>query len=166
MKNYQDSDYAANKYASGIVYRFANQTVMVTLANYLCENPDKTEADFNQLKALSDGLYLQQVRADNVQSKRAISFHVLEETTCCAVPSPEDTYIEAEQEAEKQAHRQRLTKEILSKLTDVQRRRYLLYYVHGLTMRQIAEKEGVLHSKVQKSLLAAEKKIKNILADN
>ena len=41
MKNYRDSDYAANKYASGIVYRFANKTVTVTVEDYLKENPGK-----------------------------------------------------------------------------------------------------------------------------
>lgn len=43
MKNDRDSDYAANKYARGIAYRFANETVEITLEDYLRENLDKTE---------------------------------------------------------------------------------------------------------------------------
>jgi hypothetical protein len=61
MKNYQSSDYALNKYSSGIVYHFADEIVEVTLENYLTENPDKSEADFRALKELSDAIYLEQV---------------------------------------------------------------------------------------------------------
>ena len=52
MKNYRDSDYAANKNAKGIVCRFANQIIEITLEDYLRENPDKNEADFTELKSL------------------------------------------------------------------------------------------------------------------
>jgi hypothetical protein len=65
MKNYRDSDYAANKNAKGIVCRFANQIIEITLEDYLRENPDKNEADFTELKSLSDEIYLKQVRAEN-----------------------------------------------------------------------------------------------------
>ena len=49
-------------------------------------------------------------------------------------------------------------------MTVVQRRRYLLYHVDGLSLRQIAESEGVQHSKIQNSINEAEKKIKKFLA--
>ena len=65
MKNYRNSDYAANKNSKGVVYRFANQTIEITLEDYLRENPDKNEADFTELKSLSDEIYLKQVRAEN-----------------------------------------------------------------------------------------------------
>jgi len=84
MKHYKNSDYALNKFSEGIVYRFADDIVEVTLA--------------------------------------------------------------------------------LDKLTDVQRKRYLLYYVEELTIRQIADIEGVGHSKIQKSIEGAQKKIKKVLA--
>lgn len=58
MKNYHKSDYALNKYRKGIVYKFADGIVEVTLEDYLRENPDKTEADFQALKRLSDEWYL------------------------------------------------------------------------------------------------------------
>ena len=57
MKNYKNSDYALNKYSEGIVYQFTDSMVEVTLADYLRENPEKTEADFMELKALSDAIY-------------------------------------------------------------------------------------------------------------
>ena len=38
MKNYKDSDYAANKYSEGIVYRFADSVEVVSLDTYI--HPD------------------------------------------------------------------------------------------------------------------------------
>lgn len=168
MKNYRDSDYALNKHSKGIVYRFADKIVEVTLAGYLAENPDKTEADFRMLKELSDSIYLDQVQDENAQTKKNSPFDELDETMLCCSPSPEDAItdrIEAQEEAER--HRKCLEKMnlALDKLTDVQRRRYLLYHARGLTLRQIAEMEGVVHSKIQKSVDAAEKKIKNFLGN-
>lgn len=74
MKNYRDSDYALNKHSKGIVYRFADKIVEVTLAGYLAENPDKTEADFRMLKELSDSIYLDQVQDENAQTKKNSPF--------------------------------------------------------------------------------------------
>jgi DNA-directed RNA polymerase specialized sigma24 family protein len=158
MKNYRDSDYAANKYAGGIVYRFADKTVEVTLADYLRENPDKTETDFAELKALSDEMYFRQDRADNAQSKKLVSLHALEETELCAALSIEDELAETERRAE----RLKVAAQCLDTLTPVQRRRYLLHVVDGLTTRKIAEQECVSHVAVVYSLEWAEKKIKKV----
>ncbi|MDE7352968.1 MAG: hypothetical protein K2O06_07940 [Acetatifactor sp.] len=35
MKNYKESDYALNKYSQGIIYKFVDGVVEVTLADYL-----------------------------------------------------------------------------------------------------------------------------------
>ena len=64
MKNYKDSNYALNKYSQGIVYQFADGMAEITLEEYLRENPDKTESDFKELKALSDEIYYQQSRQE------------------------------------------------------------------------------------------------------
>ena len=162
MKNYRDSDYAANKYAKGIVYRFADHTVEITLEDYLRENPGKNESDFTELKALSDGIYLRQDRSDNAQSKKNVPIHSLEETGLGAVPSPEDSYIGAEKKAEQL----KKVKKALSKLTEIQRKRYLLYAVQGLSTWQIADFEGTNQKSVYESLQAAEKKIKKVLASD
>ena len=63
MRNYKDSDYALNRYSQGIVYKFADGIVEVTREDYLRDNPDQTEDDFAQLKALSDEIYYLQDRA-------------------------------------------------------------------------------------------------------
>ena len=69
MKNYKDSDYARNKFSDGIVYRFADRIVEITLKDYLAENPDKTVEDFMELKALTEAgleLYLKHGFSDTV----------------------------------------------------------------------------------------------------
>jgi len=58
VKKYTDSDYAVNKKAKGIVYRFADMTVDITLDDYLSENPGKCEFDFAKpINILSDRDY-------------------------------------------------------------------------------------------------------------
>ncbi|HZJ77703.1 MAG TPA: hypothetical protein VFD52_02725 [Clostridia bacterium] len=166
MKNYRDSDYAANKKAKGIVYRFSNQTIEITLEDYLRENPDKNEADFTELKSLSDEIYLKQVRAENAQTKKNVSIHSLEATTLCCVASPEDALIAAEEQAENQRQRREIAAKAISTLTEVQRRRYLLSTVQGLSTWQIAAMEGANQKAVYESLKAAEKKIKKVLAND
>jgi DNA-directed RNA polymerase specialized sigma24 family protein len=156
MKNYRNSDWAANKYSRGIVYRFADGTVEVTLADYLRENPDKTEKDFAAIKAVSDELFLEQVRGDNVQSKHTIPLCSIAETARCYAPTPE----------EQSAYTERvcLAKAALDVLTSAQRRRYLLHKLHGMTTREIAETEGVSQRSVMGSLELAARKINKFLA--
>ena len=165
MKNYRDSDYAVNKNAEGIVYAFADQTVVVTLEDYLKENPDKTPADFAELKALSDADYYETDRSDYRQTWKNIPFEKLfeEENLAFSAPSAEQEIIEHQENEEAYASRQSLAARALDKLTDVQRRRYLLYHVQGLTECEIAEEEGASHQAVSQSLLWAEKKIKKVL---
>ena len=52
---------------------------------------------------------------------------------------------------------------VLSKITDIQRRRYLLYEVCGLSTPQIALSEGVNQNAVWESITAAKSRIKKIL---
>lgn len=51
----------------------------------------------------------------------------------------------------------------ISKLSETQRRRLLLYYFEGLTYEQIAKKEGCKYQTVQESIYAALKKLKKLL---
>ena len=79
MRNYKDSDYALNRYSQGIVYKFADSVVEVTLEDYLRDNPDKTEADFAELKTLSDEIYYQQDRQEYRVSHRNVSISGMED---------------------------------------------------------------------------------------
>ncbi|MCL2517313.1 MAG: RNA polymerase subunit sigma-24 [Oscillospiraceae bacterium] len=167
MKNYKDSDYALNKYSGGIVYRFADGIVEVTLADYLAENPGKTENDFRALKELSNNIYLMQAQDENAQTKKNTCFDELDETSLCCEPSPEDLFIDelnAQEESERYERNLKTARFLLDKLTEVQRRRYLMYHVDGLSTWEIAKAEGVNQKSIHECLEAADKKIKKVLA--
>jgi len=166
LKNYKDSDYALNRYNEGIVYRFADVTVVVTLADYLADNPDKTEEDFQMLKEFSDADYRKQDRVDNATNKRNVSITELAETLACSEPSAEYAVIGVSEETERIEERLKLAKGALDALTEVQRRRYILHRAHGLTTREIAAIECVNQSKIMKSLDAAKNKISKFLANS
>ncbi|MGF7017970.1 RNA polymerase sigma factor (sigma-70 family) [Lachnospiraceae bacterium PF1-21] len=51
----------------------------------------------------------------------------------------------------------------IGKLPEAQQRRLLLYYFEGLSLEEIAAKEGCSHQAVNKSIMVAIKKLKNIL---
>ena len=90
MRDYRKSDYAINKYSPNIVYRFHDEIIEVSLEYYLKENPDKTEQDFAELKALSDEIYYEQDRAESAQTRKDVSIHGLEEMDCCSTRPLED----------------------------------------------------------------------------
>lgn len=172
VKNYQDSDYALNKFSKGVVYRFATSISELTLEAFLASDPDLAEEDFYRWKTWSDADYLTQVNTENTQTYKNVPFDALEGSALCSVPSPEATLIdvrdarEAERETELRRKRLTVANRALDKLTDVQRRRYLLHAVEGLTTREIAEKDGVSHVAIVYSLEFAKKKIKKFLSAN
>ena len=94
MQNYRKSDYAINKSSPNIVYRFHNEIIEITLEDYLKENPDKTEHDFAELKALSDQIYYEQDRAESAQTLKDVSIHGLEETEHCATRALDEEWEE------------------------------------------------------------------------
>jgi DNA-directed RNA polymerase specialized sigma24 family protein len=157
MTNFNDSDYALNKYSNGIVYRFSDVIIEVTLADYLHENPDKTAADFAELKAKSDMDYLNQVRRDNALSKKSFLFSDLPESCFGLTNSLEEFIIVFPEKELYRQERLAIAAKALDKLTEVQRRRYIKYHIEGLSTQAIAESEGVNNSKVIKSLSAANK---------
>jgi len=163
MKNYQDSDYALNKYSDGIVYRFADATVTVSFADYLAENPDKSLDDFNELKKISDSIYYDQSYSECAQTRRNLPIDGLSETLLGNALSPEEIFFAAIDEQEKAEYRNERVKKAklaLKKLRNTQRRRFLLQAVTGLTTREIAELEGVKQQSVVECLAGAKKKIK------
>ena len=120
MKNYQTGNYALNKNSEGIVYRFADGTTATyTLADYLAENPGKTEADFAALKELSDSDYRTTDRADNAQTKNNTAFDEMSAAMLRFSPSPEDLLVREinEREAAERHERQvELSKRVLGKI--------------------------------------------------
>lgn len=158
MRNYKDSDYALNRYSQGIVYKFADGIVEVSQEDYLRNNPDKTEADFAELKALSDEIYYRQDRQEHRTSHLDVSMSGMEETAMATTPAIDAELIrKGEEQKALEAARKLLHSR---KLTSTQRRRFLLYFFQGLSTRQIARLEGVHQRAVWDSLMWAEKKLK------
>ena len=91
-------------------------------------------------------------------SKRTLSLQGLSEQTI-AVQSPEEYLIMLQEQQERAELRRLLMEGVDSCLTATQRRRLWLYCVNGLTVRQIAEAEGVQHPSVVECLTAAKKKL-------
>lgn len=158
MKNYRDNHYALNKYSEGIVYKFVDGIVEITLEEYLRDNPDKTEADFEELKAMSDEIYYQQDRQEHRTNRLNISIDKIKDKVA-ETTLPMDVELIRKEEERKVLE---AAKKLLhsGKLTPVQRRRFLLYFFQGLSTRQIAKLEGVHQRAVWDSLMWAEKKLK------
>jgi hypothetical protein len=151
MKNYQNTDYAANKYSGGIVYRFADGSKLtVTLESYLAENPGKTEADFIELKLLSDAIYQEQDRAEYNQTRKNVSIHTLEDGDHFGGTPLEEAFIDSlDREAAAKAFATMLAD---GALTKTQVRRFRMSVFGGLTQREIAAREGVTYHAVALSL--------------
>ena len=152
------SDYALNKMApDAIVYKdAAGEVTRLTQADF----PSLEE--FQRWKAWSDENYHDIEKASHVYYNHTRSLHGLSEKAI-AVPSPEDTMMEDQEQQERRELRRMLMKGLDSCLTPTQRRRLWLYCVEGLTVRQIAQAEGAAHQNVVKSIKTAKKKIKKFL---
>jgi len=153
---YKESDYALNKFSEGIVYRFADRIVEITLEDYLAENPGKTAEDFLELKALSDEIYHQQVINENRTSRLDVSINGLEETEQLATASLDAELIhKSDSRNAMEAAKQLMDS---GDLTEVQRR-FILHYFQGLSYRQIASCEGVHFTSVYESIEVATAKL-------
>lgn len=158
MRNYQESDYALNKYSAGIVYKFADGAVEITLADYLRDNPGKTAENFAELKALSDELYHEQDLGEMAYGKRKRKLDWLAESEEYAAPSPDAIIIQNSEEGQALRAAKRLLES--GRLTEVQRRRFILHYLKGFSIRKIADLEQVDFRAVWESLHWAAKKLK------
>jgi DNA-directed RNA polymerase specialized sigma24 family protein len=95
-----------------------------------------------------------------------VSLEWAEQDGKCFEKSPEEALVDTldEQEAAKRRDKRvALAKKALDSLTEIQRRRYKLHIIDGLTTRQIADKEVVDQRTVMDSLEWAAKKIKKFL---
>ncbi len=163
MKNYKESDYALNKYSQGIVYKFADGIVEITLEDYLRDNPDRTEADFVELKAWSDRIYHEQAVQEQRICRRNVSLDQVAEAELAVVPEFAQHLIAEQDDGEKVL---KSAYKLLHSgmLTKVQQRRFVLHYFKGLSTRQIAILEGVRQQTVWESLMWAGKKLRKLFA--
>ena len=167
MKNYWDSDYAANEGIDGIVYQFTEDdnnikrvvTVTVTQDDYLTANPDKTQEDFRRLKIYSFAVYKAQYHAKNSQTWKNVSISNLHHLVAGG-RSLDEAYIDGlDKKAAIAACRQLLESGVL---TEKQAKRFALHIFGGFSLRQIAKSEGVHFTSVHDSVEAANRKLKKI----
>ena len=106
---------------------------------------------------MSDEIYHQQVTHENRTSRLDVTINGLEETEQLAAPPLDLDLIHKNdtQKAKEAARRLRDSGE----LTEIQRRRFTLHFVKGLSYRQIAGREGVHFTSVHESIEAATAKL-------
>lgn len=164
MRNFNESDYALNKYSEGIVYKFADgKTQTIWLEDYLSANPGKSAEDFAKIKALSDELYHEQVIVEHRTGRLDVTINGLEETEQLATVSI-DTELIHKADTGKALKAAKLFLNS-GKLTEVRRRRFILHCFKGLSIRQIAELEQVDFRAVWESLHWATKKLKKFYCE-
>ena len=170
-KSHIISDYTLNKKSPNIEYQFADGENVpgsnsYTAEDFINDNPDKSTDDYVALKEFSDNDYHEQKLSDYNTTRLNWNIEWAEQKGLCSVSSPEDiliAQINAEEYRRKRERQAALAKKALDRLTESQRRRFILSAVYGLTTRQIADREGVSHVAVVYSLEAVEKKIKKAL---
>ena len=166
------SDYTRNSKSKNIEYEFADgEHITITPDDYAADTArmGRPAPEYGEMKKLSDADYHRQKLNDYNTTHLNWNIEWAEQKGLCAVPSPERiivAQIEAEELRRKREHRLELAKKALDSLTEVQRRRYVLHVGYGLTLREIAELDGVNHSKIQESIRAAEKKIKKVVDES
>lgn len=141
------------------MYQFADGLVEITLEDYIRENPDRTEEDFQALKAISDQIYQEQFSRTKAQTRRELPLYDCAEVSG---PSAEESLESKLKLQELEAIRARLERFLeIGPLTEVQRRRFTLYCIRNLSIRKIAAAEGVRQFAVWKSLQLCQKKFQN-----
>lgn len=151
------SDYALNKRDEDtIVYISVTGVIRLTRADF------PNEAEFLKWKHWSDGDYRATEKAGRSFYDNCIPLDD-QLTLVGAVLSVEDALFLKLAEAEAQAKRvQRcaeLMAQIRSRLTEKQFRRLWLLHVEGLTMKDIAAREGVTHQGISDSIAAAKRQL-------
>ena len=147
------SDYALNKQdPDAIVCKSVTGVhIRLTRADF------SSEEEFQKWKAWSDEDYY---AAE--QGGRGYGGPPLEDWVLPSDPSPEDLMLEADMEAAQGAARAALVEQIRSQLTEKQYRRLSLYYLEGMTEREIAKLEGVGQQRVSRSILTGKRALKKI----
>ena len=121
-----------------------------------------SEEDFLFWKNWSDKEYQLEDNGDNTESRYTVSLSVLSESAAAAV-DPEELMIAKEIHAETDCENKALVSQIHALLTERQFRRLWLFHGKRLNQAQIADLESTSQQNISASIVAAKKKIKNIL---
>ena len=160
--NYNKSNYGLNKNRKGIVYRNADgSTLEITFEKISATDPTFTKDDFEKLKSFSDEMYHEEAKADyNYHHFVKGSYDSFEDSHWLQTDCLED---ELFKRADEQEFTNKIHTAISTLLTETQKRRLLLHAFRGLTIREIAKREGSTQKSVWESINAAQAKIKKFL---
>lgn len=151
----KNSIYALNKKdPDAIVYPSATgQLVRITRADF------PSEEEFLAFKAWSDENFHKEDNRDVVEGKHLVSIDDISESAL-AVPASDVIMERQLARAEQKKKASDMVVKLKDKLTETQFRRLWMYYVDGMTIDEIGEKEGVSHQAVSLNIQSAIKKIK------
>ena len=152
LNDYAVNNAKANKKA--IVYQSPTGRTYIRQEDIAAENPPGyCEATFSVWKEISNNDYLDIENADHTEARH------------CFLVDDYSLYQDKTAASYGEKVRQKALAEALDKalalLTPTQQRRLLLYHVDKKPLRKIAEEECVDHKVVQRSIIAAEKKIRD-----
>ena len=155
------SNYALNRNKKAIVYKNADGTILeITFEKIAAGNPNETEDDFAKLKEFSDQLYLEEQRGDVTYHRYAkVAIDEIDDISEFATESFENELLNS---LEDESLGKNIRNYIDEKLTEVQRRRFLMF-LNGITTVKIAEIEGCNQNAVWESIQGARKKLKKFV---
>lgn len=155
------SNYALNRNKKAIVYENADGTVLeITFEKIAAGNPEFTEEDFEKLKKFSDQIYLEEQRGDVTYHRHVKS--TIDEVDDLSKFATESFENELLNSLEDESLGEIIRDYMDEKLTEVQRRRFLMF-LNGITTVKIAEIEGCNQNAVWESIQGARKKLKKFL---
>ena len=158
---YYKSNYALNRNKKAIVYQNADGTILeITFEKIAAGNPNFTEEDFERLKEFSDQLYLEEQRSDVTYNKHVKGcVDEMEDSSWLATDSFEKELLD---KLEDESLEKIIRDYMDEKLTDVQRRRFLMF-LNGISTVKIAEIEGCNQNAAWESIQGARKKLKKFI---
>ena len=154
----RNSDYALNKKDPDAIVCKSATGIHIRLTRMDFANDE----EFLKWKSWSDEDYHSQEKAEHTCMNHTTPIEHLSEIIL-AVQSPDELLVGIQEKQEREQLLHQLAVALDQCLTPAQRRRLCLYYVDGLTIREIADKEGVKHQNISKRILAAKKILKNFL---
>ena len=132
------SIYALNKKdPDAIVYMDANEVIV-----RLTREDFASEEEFLKWKSWSDGNYHTEDNQDVVEGKHNTSIDDLSEAAL-SIPAIDVVMDRQHEKSERRRMASTMVSQIRDKLTETQFRRLWMYYVDGMTVDEIGEKEGV-----------------------
>ena len=132
------SIYALNKKdPDAIVYMDANEVIV-----RLTREDFASEEEFLKWKSWSDGNYRTEDNQDVVEGKHNTSIDDLSEAAF-SIPAIDVVMDRKHEKAERRRMASTMVSQIRDKLTETQFRRLWMYYVGGMTVDEVGEKEGV-----------------------